>query len=68
MWGTGKPIWEHIHTLKEYNKITLAAYDKYCGLVDTPGWKWSKRFTKNPEKFIRMAKIFASQTKIKINK
>ena len=48
--------------IKEDDKITLAAYARERGLLDEPGWKWARRITKNPKKFIRMARIFASQT------
>ena len=32
-------------------------------MVDQPGWKWARRLTKNPKKFIRIARIFAAQAK-----
>ena len=49
--------------IKADDKFTLAAYARDSGLLDTPKWKWAGRITKNPTKFIRMARIFAAQTK-----
>ena len=63
LWDTGDVTWEPMKVLKEDDKITLASYARERGLLDEPGWKWARRFTKNPKKFIRMAKIFASQTR-----
>ena len=62
-WDTGETTWEPMQVIKEDDRITLAAYARECELLDTPGWKWARRLTKNPKKFIRMAKIFASQTR-----
>ena len=50
-------------TIKEDDKLTLAKYAQDNDLVNLPGWKWARRLTKNPKKFIQMAKIFAAQTK-----
>ena len=68
LWNIRKTTYKPMKTLKQDDKITLAEYTKYRGLVDSPGWKWARRFTKNLKKCIRMAKIFASQTNININK
>ena len=54
-----------MQTLKDYSKTTLVEYAKDSGPVNTTGWQWARRFTNNPKKFIRMAKSFASQTKLK---
>ena len=52
-----------MRVIKEDDKLTLAKYAKDNNLTDVPGWKWARRLTKNPKKFIRMARIFAAQTK-----
>mgnify|MGYP002062736192 FL=1 len=62
-WDTGESTWEPMKVIKANDKITLAAYARERGLLDEPGWKWAQCITKNPKKFIRMAKIFASQTR-----
>ena len=36
--------------------------------MDTPGWKWYIRLTKNSMKLSRMSKIFYSKIKLKGNK
>ena len=63
LWDTGDVTWEPADVIKADDKMTLAAYAQEKKLVDTPGWKWARRLTKNPKKFIRMAKIFKSQQK-----
>ena len=57
-----------MHNIKEDDNITLEEYAKERGIVDDPGWKWSRIFTKNPHVFIIMAKTIDSQTKLKSNK
>ena len=49
--------------IKEDDSFTLAKYSHDNDLVDQPGWKWARRLTKNPKKFIRIARIFAAQAK-----
>ena len=68
MWYTGEKIQEPMQDLKEDDKITISEYAKKRVLLDTPGWKWARRLTKNSKKFIIMARIFFSKTNIKINK
>ena len=63
LWDTGDITYEHMDTIKADDKITLAAYARDKGLLDQPGWKWARRFTKNPKKFVRMSRIFTAQTK-----
>ena len=63
LWDTGDSTWEPMELIKEDDKITLAAYARENDLVETAGWKWARRLTKNPKKFIRMAKIFATQSR-----
>ena len=63
LWDTGDETWEPMSTIKEDDKLTLAKYAQDNDPVNQPGWKWARRLTKNPKKFIRMAKIFAAQTR-----
>ena len=62
LWYTGDETWEPMQVIKEDDKLTLAKYAN-DDLTDVPGWKWARRLTKNPKKFIRMARIFAAQAK-----
>ena len=54
---------EPMETIKSDDKFTLAAYARDNNLLDQGGWKWARGITKNPQKFIRMARIFAAQMK-----
>ena len=63
LWDTGDETWEPMNVIKENDKLTLAKYANDNDLTNVPGWKWARRLTKNPKKFIRMAKIFATQAK-----
>ena len=44
--------------------IALAKYAHDNDLVNTAGWKWAKKKTKNPKKFVRLTKIFRSQVSL----
>ena len=48
--------------------MTLAKYAHDKGLTHLDGWKWTKRYNNNPQKFIRMAKIYKSQIQGKVKK
>lgn len=60
-WEDGDKTWEPLSDMRLHDMITLAAYAHDNDLVTTQGWKWAKNKTKNPKKFLRMAKIFKSQ-------
>ena len=47
--------------MRLFDIMTLAKYAHDNDLINTPGWKWTKKKPKHPKKFIRMAKIFKSQ-------
>ena len=61
LWDTGEETWEPMQTVHQDDKLTLAAYARDNKLTDIQGWKWARWLTKNPTKFIRMARIFAAQ-------
>ena len=63
LWDSGDETWEPMRTIKEDDKMTLTKYAHDNNLIDEPGWRWARRLTKNPKKFIRMAKIFAAQAR-----
>jgi len=63
LWDTGEETWEPMKVIKLDDKMTLAAYAKRANLTDIDGWKWARRLTRDPSKFIRMAKIFVTQAK-----
>ena len=60
-WDDGDVTWEPLKEMKLADMVTLAKYAHDHNLVDQPGWKWAKTKTKNPQKFMRLAKIFKSQ-------
>ena len=53
LWDTGEETWELLNTMKADDPITIAQYAKEKNLQDQPYWKWTKRYLKNPKKFIR---------------
>ena len=63
LWDNQEETWEPMENIKEDDKFMLAKYAHDKGLIETPGWKWARRITKNPKKFIRMARIFNAMKK-----
>ena len=67
-WDNGEITWEPLQTIKECDPLTLAKYAYEKELTEVPGWKWTKRYKNNPQKFIRMNKIYRSQKKASLKK
>ena len=67
-WDNGEITWEPLQTIKECDPLTLAKYAHEKDLTEVPGWKWTKRYKNNPQKFIRMSKIYRSQKKASLKK
>ena len=63
LWDKVEEKWEPIQTIKKYDKLTLAAYERNNKLLFTPTWKCARQLTKNFKKFIRLSRIFSAQTK-----
>ena len=55
-WDTGEVTWEPVSEIRKTDPVTIAKYAREKGLSETPGWKWTRKFTKNPKKFIRISK------------
>ena len=49
--------------IKLYDALKVAKYGAEQGLTDKHGWKWARKYAKNPTKYIRMAWIFKAQRK-----
>ena len=60
-WDDGTKTWEPMLHLKQDDPLILAKYAHDNDLTDESGWKWAKWLTKDPEKFIRLAKAFAAR-------
>ena len=60
-WDTGDITWEPLDNLKKDDPLTLAQYAKDKDLTLESGWKWTKRFVKNPKKFLRYMRILKGQ-------
>lgn len=56
LWDSGEKTWEHINTIKQDDPVTLAQYAKDKKLTDQIGWKWARRYLKNPKRFIRITR------------
>jgi hypothetical protein len=46
-WGDGTCTWNELGTTFEDDPVTVAMYARKNGLLDTPGWKQCKRYTRN---------------------
>ena len=55
-WDTGEVTWEPMAEIRKTDPVTIARYAKDNELSDKPGWKWTRRYTKNEKKFIRLSK------------
>ncbi|KAL7577484.1 hypothetical protein ACA910_004765 [Epithemia clementina (nom. ined.)] len=55
-WETGETSYEPLSVIANDNPITCAVYGKKHGLLDEPGWKQLKRYTKTSKRLIRAAK------------
>ena len=59
----GDVAWEPMKELKECDPLTLAKYTHDKKIVTLPGWKWAKRYKRNPKRFVQLAKIFKATKK-----
>jgi len=50
-------------SIKESDPLTLAKYSHENQLYNLNGWKWTKRHKQNPNKFIRMLRIFKAKSR-----
>ena len=48
--------------------MSVAEYVHKKKLTTLPGWKWAKKYNRNPKKFIRWSKFFKAQAKHNIIK
>ena len=55
LWSNGEITWEPFDNIRSDDPITLAIYAKEKDLLDTPGWKRLRRFTKSKKKYDRTA-------------
>ena len=61
LWENDEQTWETFKSIKETDPITLAKYAHDKKMINTPGWKWCKRYSRNPSKFINLSRIFAQR-------
>ena len=52
-----------MHNIKEYENLNLNIYARDNKTINTLKWNRARRLTKNPNKLIRMYKIFAAGNK-----
>ena len=50
LWETNEETWEPLSSMRAQDPVTLATYALENKLLDTPGWKSLKRYTKNAKK------------------
>jgi hypothetical protein len=53
-WASEELTWEPLNTIRECDPITIAMYAEANDLLETQGWKVSKRFTKRKQVLARM--------------
>ena len=63
LWDTDEETWEHMQSIKESDPLTLAKYAHDNHLIDDKGLKWTRRYTKDPKKFINLIRLFVAQRK-----
>ena len=61
IWENDEQTWETFTSIKQTDPITLSKYAHEKNMINTPGWKWCKRYSKNPKKFINISKLFANK-------
>ena len=61
LWDNGESSWESLNIMKASDPMKVSKYATIHELNDKHGWRWTKRFARNPTKFIRMARIFRMQ-------
>jgi len=62
LWDNGEITWEKMKSIKESDPLTLAKYSHENQLYNLNGWKWTKRHKQNPNKLIRILRIFKAKT------
>ena len=60
-WSTDQQTWEPLNKMVIDDPVTVAIYAQKKGLLDTPGWKKLKNYTKNAKKMLR----FVNQAKLR---
>lgn len=58
LWDTGEKTWEPLSQVRRDDPLTVAQYAAENRLQGLDGWKWSRSYTKNPKKFVRLARAF----------
>ena len=54
LWTNGEITWEPLNTIWEDDGVTVSMYAHANNLLDTPGWKRCKRFTRRKQVIARM--------------
>ena len=61
LWDTNKKTWDPLTEINILYFMSGAVYVHKKGLIPLTGWKWSRKYTKNPRKFIMWNRIFKKQ-------
>ena len=62
-WTDGSETWEPLNLVGKDDPVTLAAYAKAHDLVETPGWKFLRRFVRRAKLLRRMLNQARRQSK-----
>ena len=63
LWTNGEETWEPMILIKSSDPLTMARYAHDHQLFDLKGWKWCKRYHKDPSRFIRAVRVYKSKVK-----
>ena len=64
-WQDASESWEPLNTIGKDDPVTVAAYAKANGLLDTPRWKFLRRYTRRAKLLRRMLNQARRQSKNK---
>lgn len=63
LWDDGTTTWEPLNSMLQYDLITMVAYAKENGLLDTPGWKKCKKIARRAKVLRRMVNVTKRSSK-----
>ena len=60
---SGETTWELMKLIKECDPYTLAKQTLEMNITELKRWKWTKRFTRNPQHFVRLTRTINAAMK-----
>ena len=63
LWSNNEITWEPMLSIKTSDPLTVAKYAHDKQLYNLKGWKWCKKYHRNPNRFIRAVRAFKAKVK-----